>query len=61
LRETITEDVVEDEENPADEETVRAKGRIEPTRLRTTTTYKVTSPSLKTQRRSTSLAELLAR
>jgi len=60
LRETTTEDVVEDEENPADEETVRVRGRIEPTRLKTTTTFRVMSPSPRTQKRSSSLAESLA-
>jgi len=60
LRETITEDVVEDEESLADEETALARGRIEQTKLKTMTTFKATSPSPKTQKRSSSLAELLA-
>jgi len=50
----------EDEESLADEKTALARGRTEPTRLKMTMTSKATSPSPKTQRRNSSLAESLA-
>jgi len=57
LTETTTEDVVEDEENPADEEIAEVEGRTELTKLKTITLFKVTSPFLKSQKRNMSLAE----